>query len=331
MVHTASDASQSSPAKPQPRAERLLAWMASLADATRVRLVRLLERHELGVVELCDVLQKPQPTVSRHLKVLGDQGWVSSRRQGTGRLYRTVLDELDPAARKLWVLARDQTDAWPTVRQDGLRLDRVLRARAVGQDEFFAGAAGDWDGLRRQLYGERFNLAVLAAMLSPSAVVADLGCGTGLLAAEIAPWVARVIGVDGSPAMLRAAKRRVAGVDHVELRRGDLSAVPIETATCDAAVCVLALTYVADPAAAVAELGRVLRPGGRGVVVDLLPHDRDDFRRQTGQTARGLDPDAVARMLDAAGLAAVVTRPLAGEAGATGPALFLAAGTRGGT
>ena len=311
-----------------PRAERLLGWMASLADATRVRLVRLLERHELGVVELCDVLQKPQPTVSRHLKVLGDQGWVSSRRQGTGRLYRTVLDELDPAARKLWVLAREQTDAWPTVRQDGLRLDRVLRDRAVDRDAFFAGAASDWDELRRQLYGERFNLATLAALLSPDAVVADLGCGTGLLAAEVAPFVRRVIGVDGSPAMLRAARRRTNGLANVELVKGDLSAVPVETASCDAALCVLALTYVADPAAVAAELARVLRPGGRGVVVDLLPHDRDDFRRQTGQTARGLDPDAVSRMLADAGLTGVAARPLATESGATGPALFVAAGSR---
>ena len=313
-----------------PQAERLLAWMASLADATRVRLVRLLERHELGVVELCDVLQKPQPTVSRHLKVLGDQGWVSSRRQGTGRLYRTVLDELDPAARKLWVIAREQTDAWPTVRQDDLRLDRVLRDRAVDRDAFFAGAAAEWDGLRRDLYGEQFNLATLAALLSPTAVVADLGCGTGVLAAAVAPAVARVIGVDDSAAMLRAARRRTAGLTNVELVRGDLSAVPIDSATCDAAVCVLALTYVTDPAAAAGELARVLRPGGRGVVVDLLPHDRDDFRRQTGQTARGLDPDAVARMLTAAGLVDVTTRPLATESGATGPALFIAAGTRGG-
>ena len=313
-----------------PQAERLLAWMASLADATRVRLVRLLERHELGVVELCDVLQKPQPTVSRHLKVLADQGWVSSRRQGTGRLYRTVLDELDPAARKLWVLAREQTDAWPTVRQDALRLDRVLHERAVGRDEFFAGAAGDWDGLRRQLYGDRFNLAVVAALLPPSAVVVDFGCGTGAVAAELAPAVAKVVGVDDSPAMLRAARRRTAGLGNVDLVRGDLSAVPVATASCDAAVCVLALTYVADPAAVVAEMGRVLRPGGRAVVVDLLPHDRDDFRRQTGQTARGLDADAVGQMLAAAGLADVVTRPLATEADATGPALFLAAGTRAG-
>jgi SAM-dependent methyltransferase len=312
-----------------PHADRLLSWMASLADATRVRLVRLLERHELGVVELCDVLQKPQPTVSRHLKVLGDQGWVSSRRQGTGRLYRTVLDELDPAARKLWVVAREQTDAWPTVRQDQLRLDRVLRDRAVDRDAFFAGAAGEWDGLRRQLYGERFNLATLAALLPPSSVVADLGCGTGFLSAELAPWVRRVVGIDGSPAMLRAARRRVAPFENVELLRGDLSAVPIETGSCDAALLVLALTYVTDAAAVVAELGRVLRPGGRAVIIDLLPHDRDDFRRQMGQTSRGLDPEAVGRMLADAGVGDGVTRPLPSEAGATGPALFLAAGTRG--
>ncbi len=323
MVSAAAQTSSS------PQADRVLGWMSSLADATRVRLVRLLERHELGVVELCDVLQKPQPTVSRHLKVLGDQGWVSSRRQGTGRLYRTVLDELDPAARKLWVLARDETDAWPTVRQDQLRLDRVLRDRAVDRDEFFAGAAGEWDGLRRALYGERFNLATLAALLPASSIVADLGCGTGFLSAELAPWVARVVGVDGSPAMLRAAKRRTASFDNVELLRGDLSAVPIETGSCDAALLVLALTYVTDPAAVVAEMGRVLKPGGRGVIVDLLPHDRDDFRRQTGQTARGLDPDAVGRMLGGAGLAGVTVRPLPTEADATGPALFLAAGTRG--
>ena len=313
---------------PPPPGDRLLAWMASLADATRVRLVRLLERHELGVVELCDVLQKPQPTVSRHLKVLGDQKWVSSRRQGTGRLYRTVLDELDPGARRLWVLAREQTESWPTVRQDQLRLERVLRERAVDPDAFFAGAAGEWDGLRRQLYGERFNLATVAALLPPSSVVADLGCGTGLLTAELAPCVRRVIAVDGSPAMLRAARRRVAGLGNVDLLRGDLSAVPVETASCDAALLVLALTYLVDPAAAVRELGRVLRPGGRGVVVDLLPHDRDDFRRQTGQTTRGLDPDGVTRMLADAGLADVAARPLPSEAGATGPALFLAAGTR---
>src|ERR1700729_3119950 len=112
-----------------PQTDRILSWMSSLADTTRLRLLRLLERHELGVVELCDVLQLPQSSVSRHLKVLGDQNWVRARRQNTTRLYRMILDELDPGARKLWLLAREQTDMWPAARQDQLRLQRRLSQR----------------------------------------------------------------------------------------------------------------------------------------------------------------------------------------------------------
>src|SRR5438132_1942684 len=100
--------------------DALLGWMGSLADPTRLRLLRLRERHELGVVELCDVLQLPQSTVSRHLKVLADQGWVRSRQQATANLYTTALDEVSPPARRLWTLAREQTERWATVRQDEL-------------------------------------------------------------------------------------------------------------------------------------------------------------------------------------------------------------------
>src|SRR5947209_8178438 len=102
--------------------DALLGWMESLGDATRLRLLRLVEKHELGVVDLCDVVQLPQSTVSRHLKVLGDQGWERGQRQGTANLYRMVLDELDTAQRKLWLLAREQTMGWATVQQDELRL-----------------------------------------------------------------------------------------------------------------------------------------------------------------------------------------------------------------
>src|SRR5207302_3171428 len=107
---------------PEKQPDSLLGWMESLADPTRLRLLRLLERHELGVVELCDVLQLPQSTVSRHLKVLTDEGWAQNRRQATTHLYRMILDELDPPQRKLWLLAREQTDEWPQVGQDRLRL-----------------------------------------------------------------------------------------------------------------------------------------------------------------------------------------------------------------
>src|SRR5687768_9181490 len=109
------------------RPEALLGWMESLADMTRLRLLRLLERHELGVAELCHVVQLPQSTVSRHLKVLADQGWVASRGQRTANLYR--MEMADAAARKLWQLARDQMEAWATAAQDQLRLARVLADR----------------------------------------------------------------------------------------------------------------------------------------------------------------------------------------------------------
>src|SRR5436309_9709882 len=118
----------------RPRPDVLLGWIGSLADPTRLRLLRLLERHELGVVELSDVLQLPQSTVSRQLKVLTDEGWTRSRRHATTHLYRTILDELDPPQRKLWLLAREQTEAWPQVAQDRLRLARRLRQRETNSE-----------------------------------------------------------------------------------------------------------------------------------------------------------------------------------------------------
>jgi ArsR family transcriptional regulator len=305
------------------KTEALLGWMGSLADATRLRLLRLLERHELGVADLCDVLQLPQSTVSRHLKTLSDQGWVRSRRQATNHLYRTLLDELEVPARKLWLLAREQTDDWPTVRQDRLRLDERLRARETDASAFFAGAAAEWDRMRAELYGRTFTHAATLALLSPDMVVADLGCGTASVAAQLAPHVGRVVGVDNSAAMLKAARKRTTGLTNVDLRRGDLEAIPVEAGSCDAALLLLALTYVEDPQAVLAEVRRILKPGGRAVVVDLLPHDRDDFRRQTGQRHPGFDPGDLERMMPAAGLTPMSSNPLPPEAGVKGPALFL--------
>lgn len=310
---------QSDPQQPR----TLVGWMDSLADPTRLRVLRLLERQELGVVELCAALQMPQSTVSRHLKLLASQAWLANRREGTANLYRMTLDELDPAARKLWLLAREQTAGWPAVEQDRRRMEQVLRARHDDSQAFFAGAASEWEAMRGSLYGQSFNHAALLGLLPDDWVVADLGCGTGALSAELAANVKRVIGVDQSAAMLKAAKRRTEKLANVELRRGELEAIPVDTDTCDAALLVLVLTYVAQPERVLAEAARVLKPGGKLIVVDLLHHGRDDFRRQMGQRHLGFDAAALQRLLDGTGLATIQHRALPIEPVAKGPSLFL--------
>lgn len=314
---------------PARQPDALLSWMGTLSDPTRIRLLRLLERHELGVAELCDVLQLPQSTVSRHLKVLGDEGWVKSRAEATTRLYRMV-DDKDGAPRRLWTIAREETGGWATVEQDQLRLMRRLAARRPAAEAFFAGAAGEWDRLRQELYGDAFNQTALLSLLPAHWDVADLGCGTGYTAAALAPHVRTVIGVDQSPAMLRAARKRTAEFANVDLRQGSLEALPLDDDSVDGVLLVLALTYVADPLRALREASRVLRSEGRVVVVELLRHDREDFQRQMGQANLGFGPEALAEMLHEVGLRGGRARALTPEPMAKGPALVLATGTKAG-
>jgi ArsR family transcriptional regulator len=312
---------------PARQPEALLASMSSLADPTRLRLLRLLERNELGVAEMCDVLQLPQSTVSRHLKVLGDHGWVRSRAEGASRLYRMPPTE-DVAARRLWLIAREQTESWPAVRQDRLRLTRLRAERRPEALAFFAGAAGRWDRLRADLYGTAFTENALLALLPPHWNVADLGCGSGVATARVAPFVRSVVGVDQSEAMLKAARRRTADLRNVELRRGSLEAVPIKDNSVDAALLLLALTYVSEPRRVLEEMARILRPGGRAVVVDLLRHDREDFRQQMGQVGCGFEPEELQDMLCETGLQEASCRALPPEPHVKGPALLLAAALR---
>jgi SAM-dependent methyltransferase len=305
------------------RPAALLGWMDGLADETRLRLLRVLERDELSVQELCDVLRLPQSTVSRHLKTLAGGGWLASRREGTASYYR-FSDRADAGARRLWRLARAETDGWTSAEQDEVRLEARLRARREGAERFFAGAAQEWEALRAEAYGTRFEREALLGLLPPDLVVADLGCGAGALTAALAPHVARVIGVDQSAAMLRAARRRLAGLDNVELHRAGLESLPLPPGSCDAALLVLVLTYVPAVAPVLAEAARLLKPGGRLVVVDLARHGDESFARRLGQARLGFAPDELTRALGAAGLAAPSIRPLPPEPGARGPALFIA-------
>lgn len=302
--------------------------LASLADPIRGRLLLALERQELAVNELRSVLQLPQSTVSRHLKVLGDERWVTSRASGATNWYRMSAREIDPGARRLWQVVRDELVDTPAARRDAERIKSVLAARHTRSQEFFATSAGQWDRLRVELFGPGVEWLVVSGLLEPDWVVADLGTGTGPLAAALAPLVSRVVGVDESAAMLEAATQRLRGLGNVELKQGTLERLPIETASVDLALALLVLHYLPEPGKAIEEASRVLKPGGRVVMVDLMPHERADYRELMGHQWLGFDREAIAGWCRDSGLNPPSYRNLAPQPHVKGPLLFVAAATK---
>lgn len=298
--------------------------LTALSDVTRSRLLHVLEGRELTVTELCAVLHLPQSTVSRHLKILSDDGWVASRADGTSRYYRreTVLEA---AARQLWDIVREQVAESPAGRQDMRRVEGVLRERRARSQQFFSSVAGQWDSVRAELFGDRSPLVGMLALADPAWTVADLGCGTGPLTLTLAPFVQRVIAVDASHAMLAAARRRLDGVPNVDLRQGELESLPLERAEADVAVMSLVLHYIAEPARALTEAARVLRPAGRLLVVDMMPHDREEYRQEMGHVWQGFPAEQMTDWLSAAGFERVRYTPLPVEPQVNGPALFVVA------
>ena len=297
--------------------------LASLSDTTRSRILLLLDRQELTVSELCSIIQLPQSTVSRHLKALADGGWITARAEGTSNLY-AMTRELDAAARRLWLLVREHVGPSAAATQDQRRLQSTLAERRTKSQEFFSSSAGQWDRLRDELFGDRFHLAAMAAFADRDWTVGDLGCGTGQVSASIAPFVSRVIAVDASPAMLQAAKKRLQHAGNIDLRRGELEALPIDDAMLDAATLMLVLHHVPEPERALAEVARVLKPGGRLVIVDMLPHDRDAYKQQMGHVWLGFSEDHVRRIVSESGFDEVTVIPLSPDAKAKGPGLFVA-------
>jgi ArsR family transcriptional regulator len=306
----------------------ILEDLTALADATRSRMLLLLERHELTVSELCGILQLPQSTVSRHLKTLADAGWVSSRRDGTSRYYTLSLDEREPAARRLWLLLREQVSLTPGADQDARRLKGVLGRRQSKSQEFFASAAGQWDRLRQELFGRASHLQALPGLFDDRWVVADLGCGTGQVAAAIAPFVAKVVAIDRSSDMLETARRRLKDLPNVDVRRGELEALPLQDRELDVATFLLVLHHLPDPAAALAEAASTLRPGGRLLISDMLPHDHEEYRQQMGHVWLGFGDEQLRRLLAGAGFAQIRIAALPSDPDAKGPALFVASARR---
>ncbi|HEV8355660.1 MAG TPA: metalloregulator ArsR/SmtB family transcription factor [Gemmatimonadales bacterium] len=296
--------------------------LSALADPIRGRLLLALERQELSVREIQAALRLPQSTVSRHLKVLADLGLVVTRSEGTSNWYRMPARDLPPSARRLWLAVRDEVGGSPEARRDGERLQRVLAERHAASQRFFATAAGRWDRLRSELFGERAALVGLLGLLDEHWTVGDLGCGTGQLAATLAPFVRRVVGVDESAAMLRNARQRARELANLELRIGALEALPVRTHELDAALLVLVLHHAGEPARVLAEAHRVLKRGGRLLVVDMLPHEHAEYREQMGHQWLGFAEPELRGRLTEAHFEAIRFIALPADPAAKGPPLF---------
>ncbi len=297
-------------------------FFKALADSTRLRVLRLLDEAELNVNELVEVLELPQPTVSRHLAVLLHAGLVHRRRDGQWTFYSVTAgngwnaDGFGTALRARW-------RELPEGGRDVQRLEACLEARTRSTHEFYARIAPTWDRMRAGLDVEGLHGRLLAGLLPGTLDLVDAGTGTGALLPALAPAARRLVGVDRSVEMLAEARRRIAaeGLSGVALVRADLAALPFADATVDGVCSLLALHHAARPEAVVAEFARTVRPGGSVVVSDFVPHTEEWMRNELAHAWLGFPAERVAQWFATAGLAGIDTRTVRRRPRAGSPAM----------
>ncbi|MGP1272682.1 MAG: ArsR/SmtB family transcription factor [Phycisphaerales bacterium] len=306
------------------------ARLAVLAEPVRLRILRLLELEELSVGEVASVVQLPQSTVSRHLKALAEMDWLLKRQEGTATLYRLIMDDLTTELRAIWRPVREQVLADTSdaeLESDRRRLKTVLAARRTDSRTFFGRVADEWHHLRTSLFGEGFTAPALLGLLRPDWTVADLGSGSGDASRYLAPVVERVVAVDQSEAMLEAGRRLLTEFSNIEFVCSDLESLPFADASIDAATLSLVLHHVEHPEQVLAECRRVLRSdrgGGVLLIVDMLAHDREEYRRTMGHHHLGFEASDLRRMLETAGFRRVSVRELPTGTKSKGPGLLAA-------
>ena len=294
----------------------LLTALQAVGEATRLRMLLLLADADLTVSELVAILGQSQPRVSRHLKLLVEAGLAERNREGAWAFFRLTEDGRRFAQDFLTRL--DPLDA--ATLADRARLATTREARRKQAAAYFAERAADWDHIRAlHAPDERVEQAALALLkdFKPRAVL-DLGTGTGRMLELFAQDAERAIGVDQSPAMLALARERIAqaGLTQAQLRQGDIYAPPVERDAFDLVIVHQVLHFLDEPARALHEAARTLRPGGRLLIVDFAAHGEDSLRDEFAHRRLGFADEEIERDLVAAGLVferRVAVAPKAGE------------------
>lgn len=282
----------------------------ALADPTRLRIVALLRMMELSVGELAQVLGQSQPRVSRHVKILCDAGIAERRKEGSW-----VFLVPGPAVRVDPLFAA--IDAWDDDRHwaiaDAARLAAVRADRALAAERYFAAHAEHWDAMRSLHVAEDIVEAALADCLGPGSLgrLVDVGTGTGRMLALFAQRATHATGIDRSPEMLRLARAKLDGAG-IDLRQGDIAALPLEDDAADTIILHQVLHYLQAPEAALTELGRVLAPGGHLLIVDFASHDLEELRDRDAHARLGFSDEQILTWCAAAGLDCAAARSLAG-------------------
>jgi ArsR family transcriptional regulator len=297
-----------------------LAIFRALADPTRLRIVALLRVMELSVGELAQVLGQSQPRVSRHVKILADAGLAERRREGSW-----VFLALGDARRVAPVFAAiDAWDEHDAHRADGdlARLDAVRSERSAAAERYFEVHAAEWDAIRSLHVAETEVEGAIGRALAdrPIGRLVDIGTGTGRMLELLGPRADSAIGIDRSPEMLRFARAKLSAagqeqpaLSRAELRQGDMYALPLADRSADLVVLHLVLHYAQQPAAAVAEAARLLGPGGRLLIADFAPHEREELRDQAAHARLGFSDQQMAEWMGAAGLSPAVADTLEGD------------------
>jgi ArsR family transcriptional regulator len=309
--------------------DRLQKVFKTLSDPTRVRVLALLEREELAVQELMDVLGMAQSRVSRHLAILREAGLLRDRRDGTYVFYSFDLPAEGPW-RDTWQVVRRSLEGDSTHERDLAALEQVMRARAARTRSFFDAVGPEWDSLREVFHDDTLRARAIVRLVEPGLRVADVGTGTGILAAELARLGLRVVAVDHSEKMLEAARAKFAALGvSVELRHGEADALPLGDGEMHAAFAHMVLHYLPSPAEAIREMARVVGPGGRVIVVDFVRHDFEWMRQDLGVAWLGFDLEELASWFEAAGLEGFASEQHAAQGAARDlPATFIASARR---
>ncbi|HWL48220.1 MAG TPA: metalloregulator ArsR/SmtB family transcription factor [Sphingomonadaceae bacterium] len=286
--------------------KRALDIFRAVADPTRLRILALLRAMELSVGELAQVLGQSQPRVSRHVRILADAGLAERRKEGSWVfLGLGPARDMEPllAAIDAWT-ADEPGDPWAVA--DMARLAAVRADRAAAAEDYFEAHAAEWDAIRSLHVAESEVEAAIALALggAPIGRLVDIGTGTGRMIELFGVDAESALGIDRSPGMLRMARSKLAqaGLTGVELRQGDMYALPLATGSADVVILHQVLHYAQQPAAAIAEAARLLAPGGRLLIVDFAPHDREELRAGNAHARLGFADEQIAQWYAAAGL-----------------------------